>query len=57
MIMDSCFSVLKWLIGMYEIVVYGRTVLKKRRYWLSGINGYQINAHFEKNEIGEHDQH
>ena len=30
---------------------------KKLRYWLSGIYEDQINDHFEKKEIGEHDCH
>ena len=56
-IMDSVFCVLEGLIGMYDIGVYGSSLVKKRGYWPSGINGNQINAHFEKKEIGEHDCH
>ena len=40
--------VLKGLIGLYEIGVYGSAVVKNRRYWPPGIYGDQINYHFEK---------
>ena len=43
-IMDSGFFVLKGLIVMYEIGVYGSAVLKKCRYWKSIIYGDQINT-------------
>ena len=45
MIMDSGFYLLKVLIVMNKQGVYDRTVAKKRRYWPSGIDGYQINDH------------
>ena len=44
-IMDIVFYVLKGLIGMYDRGVYDSEVVKKRRYWPSGIYGDQINAH------------
>ena len=56
-IMESGFCVFKWLVGMYKRGVYDSAVVNKCRYWPSGINGNQINAHFEKKEIGEHDCH
>ena len=54
MIMDSGFFVLKGMIVMYYIGVYGSTVAKKRIYWPSGIYGNQINAHLKKG-IGDHE--
>ena len=45
-ITDSGFCVLKFLISMYDRGVYGSSVVMKRRCWLSGIYGDQINAGF-----------
>ena len=44
-IRDSGLCVLKGLIGMYGRGVYVSTVVKKHRYWPSGIYGDKINAH------------
>ena len=49
LIIYSGLCVLKGLIGMYKIGVYGSIVVNKRRYWTSAIYGDQINAHFVKN--------
>ena len=47
------FCVFIGFISIYEIGVYGISLVKKCRYWPSGIYGYQINAH--KNiKIGDH---
>ena len=46
--MDSGFFMLKGLIVIYEIGVYGSAVVKKRRYWTSVMYGDQINTNFEK---------
>ena len=53
--MDCGFCLLKGLIGMYEIGIYGSALVKKCRYWLLVINENQTNAHFEKKVIGDHD--
>ena len=56
-IIDSGSLVLKGLIGMYKRRVYGSSVANKIIYWTSGMNGYQINDHVEKKDIGKHDCH
>ena len=43
--------VFKGLIVMYDIGVYESALVKKSRYWPSGIYGDQINAHLKK-EMG-----
>ena len=48
MILGSVFFVLKRLIDLYEILVFGSTVVKKRRYWASVIYGDKINAILKK---------
>ena len=44
-IMDSSLYVLTWLVGMLDIGVYGRLLVKKFRNWKTGIHRYKINAH------------
>ena len=53
--MDSGFSVLKGLLGVFERGVYGSALVKKHIYWPTGTYGEYINAHFEKIYIGEHE--
>ena len=54
-IIESGFCVLKGFIGMYGRGVYGSAGANKRIYWPSGIYVDQINAHFNKNKMGEHE--
>ena len=44
-IMDSRLCVLKGLVGMLDIGIYGRLLVKKFRNWKTGIHIYEINAH------------
>ena len=44
-------------LGVYDRGLYGTTVVKQRIYWLSEVYGDQINAHFEKDKIGENGFH
>ena len=44
-IMDSSLCVLKGLVGMLEIGIFGRVLVKKFRNRKTGIYGYKINAH------------
>ena len=46
-IIDIGFCVLRVLVGMFERVICGSALEKKCIYWLTGIYGYGINAHFE----------
>ena len=39
---------------MFEIVIYGSALVKKRIYWSTEIYGDEINAYFERRKIGEH---
>ena len=52
-IIYSVLCVLKGLIGMYEMTVYGSAVVKKHGYWPSRIYRDQINNH-KKKKRGEH---
>ena len=51
--MDSSLCLLIGFVGMIEIGMYGRVLVKKLRYWKTGIYGYEINVHCFK--ISEHD--
>ena len=44
-ILDSSLCVLKGLVGMLDIGIYGSLLAKKFRNWKTGIYGYEINAH------------
>ena len=44
-IMDSRLCVLKGLVDMLDIGVYGILLVKKFRNWKTGIHRYEINAH------------
>ena len=44
-IMDSSLCVLKGLVGMLDISIYGSLLVKKFRNLKTGIYGYEINAH------------
>ena len=46
--MDSGLCLLKLLVVMYDRGVYCGAVVNKRRYWLEGIYGDQINATLRK---------
>ena len=46
--MDSSFYVLRGLIGIFEISVFGSSFMKKRRYWPTGIYGDGVNACFDQ---------
>ena len=52
-IMDSSLGVLKGLVGMIYIGIYGSLLVKKFRNWKTGIHRYGINAHcvFNKERI------
>ena len=54
-IMDSGFCVLKALIKLASVGVYGSAVIKKRRYWPKYIDGGAIDTHFDFKEIGTTD--
>ena len=45
-IMDSSLCVLKGLVGMLYIGIYGSLLVKKFRNWKIGIHRYEINARF-----------
>ena len=44
-IMESSLCVLKGLVGMLDIGIYGSLLVKKFRYWTTGIHRYEINTH------------
>ena len=44
-IMDCGFCVLKLLIGIYERVLYGNSVVKKYRYWTRYSPRYLLHPH------------
>ena len=44
-IMDSSLCVLKELVGIIDIGVYGSLLAKNFRNWKTGIHRYEINAH------------
>ena len=44
-IMDSSLCVLKGLVGMIYIGIYGSLLVKKFRNWKTGIHRYGINSH------------
>ena len=44
-IMDSSLCVLKGLVVMIHIGIYGSLLVKKFRNWKTGIHRYEINAH------------
>ena len=45
-IMDIILCVLKGLVGMLDIGIYGSLLVKKSRNWKTGIYGYEINDYF-----------
>ena len=45
-IMDSSVSVLKGLVDILGIGIYGSVLVKKFRNWKKGIYVYEINAHY-----------
>ena len=45
-IMDSGFCVLKGIRETNKRGVYGSALIKKRRYWPTGVHGYSINNYF-----------
>ena len=47
-IVDSRLCVLKVLVGMLDIGIYGILLVKKFRNWKTGIHRYEINAHYLK---------
>ena len=44
-IMDSSLCLLKGFVGMLDIGMYGRLLVKKFRNWRTCIHRYEINAH------------
>ena len=44
-IMESSLCVLKGLVGMIYIGIYGSLLVKKFRNWKTGIHRYETNAH------------
>ena len=44
-IMDISLCVLKGLVGILDIGIYGSLLVKKFRNWKTCIYGYEINAH------------
>ena len=46
--MDSSLCVLKELVGILGVGIYGSLLVKKFRNWNEGIHRYEINAHFFK---------
>ena len=44
-IIGSSLCVLKGLVGMIDIVIYGSLLVKKFRYWKTSIHRYEVNAH------------
>ena len=50
-ITDSSLCVLKRLVGMIDIGIYGSLLEKKFRNWKTGIYGYKINAHCLKKKV------
>ena len=49
-IMDISLCVLKGLVGMLDIGIYGSLFVKKFRNWKTGVHRYEINAHCLKNK-------
>ena len=54
-ILDSGFCVLKGIVEMRKLGVFGAALIKKRRYWPKHIRGDDIAQHFEKKEVGDVD--
>ena len=53
--LDSGFSVLKTLLKLKEHGVYAIATIKKRRYWLWGVDGDKLTSHFLSSSIGDSD--
>jgi hypothetical protein len=51
--MDSGFCVLKALIELVAVGVYGSAVIKKRRFWPKYVDGDGIKAHFLDKAVGD----
>ena len=55
LVLDSGFCVLKGLIELRKVGVFGASVIKKRRYWPKYIPGDDNNKHFEDKPVGSYD--
>ena len=51
--MESNLCVLKGLVGMLDIGIYGSLLVNNFRNLKTGINGYEINAHLKKKSDNE----
>ena len=51
MVLDSVFCVAKGIIELKSKGVYMGALIRKRRYWLKGLPGDLIGAHFEDKEF------
>ena len=51
--MGSGFFVLKGLLKMRNMRVYGSASIKRRRYWPMGVHGDAINEYFRSKTIGD----
>ena len=50
--MDIVFCVLEVLISMFEKVVLGSVLIKKRHYWHKGVPEEDIPRHMQNKEVG-----
>jgi hypothetical protein len=51
MVLDSGFCVLKALIELQKVGVYGAVLIKKRKYWPAGVPGNAMQQIFDQDGI------
>ena len=56
MIMDRGLCVMEGLISIVEKGVFGSTLIKKRRYWPTGVPAEEILWHIQNKEFGDVDE-
>jgi hypothetical protein len=54
-VLDSGFCVLKALIELKKHGIYACALIKKRRYWPSGVPGNSIDKHMADRDVGDVD--
>lgn len=54
-VLDSGFCVLKGIVELRKVGVFGAALIKKRRYWPKHIDGDAIQRHFADKDVGDAD--
>ena len=52
-VLDSGFCVSKGITYLKSKCVYAAALIKNQHYWLKGVSGDLIDAHFEDKEVGD----